>query len=103
MSKHVPWLVQVAEAAVTWEDLVNGVVGKDQVTGLDAIHKTQIAIMRGKWDRCEDLEYGFTHKIDYRVYSKMFDHGRRWLTLTAAAHGALGVWCDVECRPRPPT
>lgn len=102
MSKHVPWLVQVAQAALTWDNLVfDGVCGRLQVEGLAQIKRVHAAVLLSGWDRCHDLEkkQSYTSKIEYRVYSRMFDYGRRWMTMTAGS--CMGAFCDIEVRKTP--
>jgi len=98
---HVPWLLQIAQAAVTWENLVReGVCGSVTVEKLSEAHMVQAHIVFFGWKRCPDLEFGFNPKIEYRVYSKKFDHGHRWLTLTAGV--MCGCFCIVETLDRVP-
>ena len=103
MSKaHVPWLVQVAQASLTWEDLVlEGICGRLQVEEVLDIRRVHAYVLGTCWDRCYDLEkhQSFSSKIEYRVYSKMFDKGRRWMTMTASF--CLGAFCDIEVRKTP--
>ena len=101
---HVPWLIQVAQAALTWEDLVlDGVCGQVQVEEIINIRGVHAYVLGTGWDRCWDLEkrQSFSSKIEYRVYSKMFDKGRRWITITASY--CLGAFCDVEVKKKPPS
>ena len=96
-NSHSPWLVQIAEASVTREDLVNGVLGKDTVEGFDDVCRCHREFVQSGWKRCADLEeasFFDRRKIEFRVYKKKFDHGIRWVTFTAAVF--MGVWCDIQ-------
>ncbi len=99
---HVPWLVQLAQASVTADDILRGVICEVQVKTVGNIRMLQLGIMVEGWARCHDLEADecFRDKIEYRVYSKTFEHGHRWITLTAG--NLLGAFCILRSYNRVP-
>ena len=80
---------------------MEGICGLLQVEEVEQIRTVHAHVLMLDWDRCFDLEkhQSFSSKIEYRVYSKMFDKGRRWMTMTASFW--LGAFCDIEVRKTP--